>query len=401
MSCVPPPTGPTFLGSTLANLDCQAQSIGEAGYQALASPGSPLSIALTALLAIFVATIGLRFLSGRPLGVDEWISAALKVGFVLVLAASWPAYKTIVYDVVLKAPAELFGSIGKASALPGSEGGLTARLQGVDNGITALVVAGSGNLDIASRRPAGAVVMPVSDDTALGYGKTLFVSSIIGSFGTVRLAGALFLALAPLFAGFLLFEATRFLFFGWLRSLIAVAIGSLGLAIVLGVELAIIEPWLSQVLALRAAKVATLSAPFELLAMTLAFSLAMLGVFAFALRIAFASAAITKIQAVIERSAGSSQNETAIWRSTSPESSDTVGERTRAQMIAQSLRHTFNRDAQGMMGASAASGAPNRTPETSPARGAVEPAPHIPLGRSYQGVSRRVTNQSLKRKPII
>jgi type IV secretion system protein VirB6 len=401
MSCVPPPTGPGFLGSTLANLDCQAQIIGEAGYQALASPGSPLSLALTALLAIFVATIGLRFLSGRPLGVDEWISAALKVGFVLVLAASWPAYKTVVYDIVLKGPAELFGSIGKASALPGSEGGLTARLQGVDNGITALVVAGSGNLDIASRRPAGAVVLPIGDDTALGYGKTLFVSSIIGSFGALRLAGGLFLALAPLFAGFLLFEATRFLFFGWLRSLIAVAIGALGLAIVLGVELAIIEPWLSQVLALRAARVATLSAPFELFALTLAFSFAMLGVFAFALRIAFASAMVTKIQAVIERSASSSQNEPAIWRSTPAETSDSLGERTRAQMIAQSLRQTFNPAAQGMMGSSGGGGAPSRTPETAAGRGTTGTAPYVPLGRSYHGASRRVTTQSLKRKATL
>jgi type IV secretion system protein VirB6 len=88
------------------------------------------------------------------------------------------------------------------------------------------------------------------------------VSSIIGSFGLLRLAGGLFLALAPLFAGFLLFEATRFLFLGWLRALIAVALGSVGIAIVLGVELAIIEPWLTQVLSLRTARITTLAAPF-------------------------------------------------------------------------------------------------------------------------------------------
>ena len=298
MSCAAPPTGLGFLSGTLANLDCQAQTIGEAGYQVLASPGSPLSLALTALLAIFVAIIGIRFLSGRPLGAGEWISAVLKAGFVLALATSWPAYRTVVYDIVLKAPTEISGSIGRSAALPGSDGGLASRLQAADNGIMALVVAGSGRLDTASRRPADAVPPPLADDTALGIGKTLFVSSIIGSFGLLRLAGGIFLALAPLFAGFLLFEATRFLFFGWLRSLIAIAISSLGLAVVLGVELAIIEPWLSQVLALRAARIATLSAPFELLALTLAFSLTMFGVFALSLRISFASAAVTKVHAI-------------------------------------------------------------------------------------------------------
>ena len=71
MSCAALPTGSGFLAATLSNLDCQAQTIGEAGYQALASPGSPLSLAITVLLAIFVAVIGLRFLAGKPLAVDE------------------------------------------------------------------------------------------------------------------------------------------------------------------------------------------------------------------------------------------------------------------------------------------------------------------------------------------
>jgi type IV secretion system protein VirB6 len=399
MSCVAPPTGSGFLAATLANFDCQAQTIGEAGYQALASPGSPLSLALTALLAIFVAIIGFRFLAGRPYGVDEWIAAALKIGFVLVLAASWPAYRTVVYDVVLKGPAEISGSIGRASALPGSDGGLGLRLQGVDNGIMALVESGSGRLDVSARRPEGAVAPPLSDDTTLGWGKTLFVSSIIGSFGLLRLGGGIFLALAPLFAGSLLFEATRFLFFGWLRSLIAIAIGSTGLAIVLGAELVIIEPWLSQVLAMRAAKVAALSAPFELLALTLAFSLAMLGVFALSLRIAFASPIVTKVQAVIERAAQSFQGEIVSARPAISDRSDSLSEQSRAQTIAQSMRQTINREGQI---AAAMSGGPGSSPSRAVLSGntrqAADTRQQIPLGRSYPSPSRRVSNQTFNRK---
>jgi type IV secretion system protein VirB6 len=400
MTCAPPPTGSGFLAATLANLDCQAQAIGEAGYQALASPGSPLSLALTALLAIFVAIIGFRFLTGRALAVDEWVSAALKIGFVLALAASWPAYKAVVYDVVLKGPAEISGSIGRASALPGSDGGLTARLQGVDNGIMALVEAGSGRLDLSARRTDGNVAPPLSDDTTLGWGKTLFVSSIIGSFGLLRLGGGIFLALAPLFAGFLLFEATRFLFFGWLRALIAIAIGSIGLAIVLGVELALIEPWLSQVLALRAGRIATLSAPFELLALTFAFSLAMFGVFALAMRIAFASPVVTKVKAVIERAATSLQGETPTPRAAPPENQEILNEQSRAQLIAQSMRQTINREGQ------ATAALANGSNGTSPSRAAVTGNPHqtsdndqyVPLGRSYPAPKRRVSNQTFNRK---
>lgn len=397
MSCIAPATGPAFLGGTLTNLDCQAQTIGEAGYQALAGPGSPLSFTLTALLAIFVAIIGVRFLTGRPLGVDEWVSGGLKVGFVLALTASWPAYRTVVYDVVLKGPAEISGSIGRASALPGSEGGLTARLQGVDNGIMALVAAGSGRLDISSRTPEGAVAPPLADDTALGWGKTLFVSSIIGSFGLLRLGGGLFLALAPLFAGFLLFEAARFLFFGWLRSLIAIAIGSVGLAVLLGVQLAIIEPWLGQVLALRAARIATLSAPFELLALTFAFALAMIGIFALSMRVAFASALAMNVQAVIERVAQGLQGDAVSRQSTFSSANDNLAERTRAQEIAQSLRQWGQRGEQAGMGSSGGS-APNRASLAVANRSANDTDRPVPLGRSYPAPSRRVGAQTLKRK---
>jgi type IV secretion system protein VirB6 len=398
LSCAAPPTGSGFLAATLANLDCQAQTIGQAGYQALASPGSPLSLALTALLAIFVAIIGIRYLTGRPLAVGEWVGAALKVGFVLTLTASWPAYRTVVYDLVLKGPAEISASIGQASALPGSDGGLAVRLQGVDNGIMALVQAGSGRLGAASGQPTGAIAPPLADDTALGWGKALYVSSIIGSFGLLRLAGGLFLALAPLFASFLLFDATRFLFFGWLRSLIAVALGSIGIAIVLGVQLAIVEPWLLQVLALRAARIATLSAPFELMALALAFSLATLGILVLALRVAFASSVVIKVQAMFERVAQAFQSDAATWRSAPAGTNDNLAERTRAQEVAQSVRQVMNREAPWSAGR-AIGIPPSRDAAIANTQSARENSPHIPLGRSYPAPSRRVSGQALKRKP--
>ena len=286
----------------------------------------------------------------------------------------------------------------RSSALPGSDGGLAARLQGVDNGIMMLVEAGSGRLDVSSQRPAGAVAPPLADDTALGWGKTLFVSSIIGSFGLLRLAGGLFLALAPLFAGFLLFEATRFLFFGWLRSLIAIAISSLGIAIVLGVELAIIEPWLTQVLSLRAARVATLSAPFELLALTLAFALAMFGMLALAVRISFATAAVTKLEAVIERTAQSLQSDFAVPQANPARNRGSSGDASRAQVVAQSVSQSKRRE-NGAIISSGSSALPNRGPMSSGPIARQENNFQTPLGRGYPAASRRVNSQSFKRNP--
>lgn len=396
MSCVAPATGNGFLAATLAHLDCQAQTIGEAGYQALANPGSPLSVAITALLAIFVGVIGIRFMMGRAMDAGEFVGAALKLAFVLALTASWPAYRTVVYDVVLKGPAEIAGSIGQASALPGSEGGLAARLQGVDNAIMLLVKVGSGRLDVTAQN-GDVIAPPMADDTALGWGKTLFVSSILGSFGLLRLTGGLFLALAPFFAGFLLFDATRFLFIGWVRALIAAALGSIGIAIALGVQLAIVEPWLGQVLALRSARIATLSAPFEFLAIALAFAFVMAGMLVMAVRISFASAIGTQVTAIFERGAQNLQSAGAspIEQSRIPTSEQ--AEQSRAQSIAHSVNQMMRRETGA--GASPNAAVPlSRDPLATGRSSRTETSATIPLGRTYHSAPRRINAQALKRK---
>ena len=47
-----------FVATMLNYVDCQAQAIGGGGYQALATPGSTLSLVLTGLLTLFVALFG-------------------------------------------------------------------------------------------------------------------------------------------------------------------------------------------------------------------------------------------------------------------------------------------------------------------------------------------------------
>lgn len=107
MACEAITTGNAFLSSALAHIDCQAQTIGSFGFSALSEPGSPVSQILTALLVIFVAIFGLRLLLGYSTGPRDVVTAVLKVGIVLALATSWPAYRTLVYGTVLHGPAEL------------------------------------------------------------------------------------------------------------------------------------------------------------------------------------------------------------------------------------------------------------------------------------------------------
>src|SRR5207245_10489089 len=57
----------------------------------------------------------------------------------------------------------------------------------------------------------------------------------------------------PFFIAFLMFDSTRSLFEGWVRVLAGAALAAIGVSIALGLELALIEPWLSGILARRMA----------------------------------------------------------------------------------------------------------------------------------------------------
>lgn len=291
--CSAPPNGVGFLSGALDFVDCQAQSIGEAGYLALAEPGSTAALLLSALFTIFIALFGVRLLLNRPLAIGDVVIAAIKIGIVLMLATSWAGFRITAYDLVLKAPAELTQAIGGAASLPGATGGLSGRLQGVDNAILFLTDSGSGRLDPASIRqnlPNDSPPLaraPISDDLALGLGRVVFLSTVIGGLGLTRLAAGFLLALAPLFAGFLLFDATRSLFTGWVRMLAALLIAAFAVSMTLAVELAALEPWLAQVLALRAGRIVASAAPVELLVIALAFAIVTFGMIAVAFKISF------------------------------------------------------------------------------------------------------------------
>src|SRR5690606_8042858 len=117
--------------------------------------------------------------------------------------------------------------------------------------------------------------------------RTVYLGSVIGSLAILRIAGGLLLALAPLMAGLLLFDFAKGLFSGWLRGLVLVAMGSLGITLLLAVEVAVMEPWLVDALGRRSLGYATPNAPTELLALALAFAVAAAGLLVLLGKVAF------------------------------------------------------------------------------------------------------------------
>src|SRR4051812_17964690 len=91
--------GSGFIGSVTSYLDCQSQNLGSGAWVALAAPGSSLTLLLTGLFTIFIALIGYRLLLGATFTVRDITLSFVKIGAVFALATSWPAYRTLVYDL--------------------------------------------------------------------------------------------------------------------------------------------------------------------------------------------------------------------------------------------------------------------------------------------------------------
>ena len=266
---------PDFISSITRFIDCQSQALGSDAWNAFAQPASTLSIVLSGFLTIFIALIGYRLLLGQIFSVRSATLAMLKIGAVFALATSWPAYRTLVYDVVVDGPAELVADIGRPSAVPGSDGTLVQRLDATDSQLAQLAVDGVG---IGIRNDVPPPPFAGFNAFALGGSRILYLITAIAGLGMVRAVAGLMLALGPFFIAFLMFDSTRSLFEGWVRVLAGAALAAVGVSIALGFELAILEPWLAGVVARRMAGEDLPTVPVELFVLTCVYTLLVIGV---------------------------------------------------------------------------------------------------------------------------
>lgn len=384
MACPQVVTGSEFLVRTLAHLDCQAQTIGSFGFQSLAERGSLAGIVLGALLAVFIGLYAIRLLFGPGDEPRDLVNAVLKVGIVLTMAISWPAWRTVAYDTVLYGPAEVAAAI-MPSTLPDPRDGFAQRLQNLDTGFATLTVVGSGRGPADTRNDAPVnsfAAVAMDDQTAFGWGRSLYLATTIGSLAALRLAGGLLLALAPLFAGLMLFDLTRGIFSGWLRGLALVALGSLGMTVLLSVQLAVTEPWLADVVQRRTSGLPTPTAPTEMLALTLAFAIATASVLFVLGKVAFQQALSAGRPALARIAAERATREPA---QTVQSSRTLMPVHSRAVAISESVaasvrRETVTADRARSIGALVTSTAAGPAGRAAPAE---------PLGSGYRRTSRR------------
>lgn len=229
-------------------LDCQARALGENGFQALA--GGPVAAGLlSGLVTIFVALIGYRLILGTTPALRDGVTWAVRLGVVLALVTSWPAFQTLIYGVAVDSPGQLAATILPAAGLPAEA--LDDRLQQAYDTIrlgSAYDQQQAADPATQSQVPAGQTAAPQAQplrsslaQPPLPQTASVLVISTTGVTAALRIAIGFLLAVGPLAILSLLFDATLEVFSGWIRALAGAALGVLAAKVVTAVDLVMVE----------------------------------------------------------------------------------------------------------------------------------------------------------------
>lgn len=383
--CSAAPEGAGFIASITSYLDCQAQILGSGGWAALAAPGSTLSVVLTGCLTLFVALTGYRLLLGESLTVRSATLAFVKIGAVVALATSWPAYRALAYDLVVDGPSELVGEIGPAAHIPGSDGTLLERLDAADRSFAQLAILGSGP---ASAEGQAVPPPPFSgfDEFALGGSRILFLLTATASISAVHIVAGVMLALGPFFILFLLFDATRSLFEGWVRVLAGAALAALGISIGLGLELALLQPWLDALVELRKAGGGLAGVPSELLVLVGLFTIIVIALLRASIGAARGFRLGSWIRLAVSAAEPAPSGNPVVGTSAARSGPAVQAEPSRAASIANAVAAMSRREA-----AAASRRVIDRSGRPSLVTGGEgrAPAPFVPAGRTFTHSARR------------
>ncbi|MFL6726269.1 MAG: type IV secretion system protein [Sphingomicrobium sp.] len=220
--------GPAGVADALQKVDCLANDATEVSFGRLFGAHGSFQTALTIILTLYIALLAFNLLTGRSaLRVSVLTPRMMTLGLVLTFATSWMAYQSVVWNLATGAPDEI------ASVLIGSKGSATVLFaQQLDGFFDAITNAAA---NITPPNPAVAAAAPAfaSPANILSIGALIMLLGTVGVLVVCRLALAALLIIGPVFIVLALFEGTRGLFEGWLKSVAMVAFVPL-LTVVMG-----------------------------------------------------------------------------------------------------------------------------------------------------------------------
>jgi type IV secretion system protein VirB6 len=217
--------GPAGVADALQKVDCLATDATAMSFGRLFGAHGSFTTALTIILTLYIALLAFNLLTGRSaLRVSVLTPRMMTLGLVLTFATSWVAYQSVVWNLAIGAPDEV------ASVLVGTKGSATVlfaqQLDGLFGAITDAV--SNINPSVAAATPGLA-----SPANILSIAALIMLLGTVGVLVVCRLALAALLILGPVFIVLALFEGTRGLFEGWLKSVAMFALVPL-LTVVMG-----------------------------------------------------------------------------------------------------------------------------------------------------------------------
>ncbi len=234
-----------FATRLLADTDCQTMGLVERGYAALSQPGGSVSIALTGLMAIAVAFFGYRLLLGRGIALADAIGLTIKLGVVLLIAASWESWQALAYNGLARAPTQVAGDLLAGIGASDPIHSLEQMLDGLAQAAVGYRMRAGIASPLVGGPPAAAAVLNMS--------AVFLTISIVGILVAARVVLAVLLAIAPAMAGLILFDGTRGMAQGWLGAIAAAAIAPLFVLVLAAIEFALMTPMLVRLLNEQAA----------------------------------------------------------------------------------------------------------------------------------------------------
>lgn len=278
------PTGP-FLRAATEAVDCRALAIGEEGYRALSGAGSPLGLAITSLLTIFVALEGYRMVLGAVPSLRASVVTVVKLGFVLALATQWQAYRVVAYEVVVRGPASLVSQLIEPTGVSaGATAGLVDQVETIHQTLDAAARYKPAARGAAPSPPAAsnaaapapaATAPPRFANVAARTAQILLLATSVAGLLSARLVAGVLLGLGPVFIAAALFEPSRGLFVGWVRGLAGALLAAVGSPLVLALEVALIGPQAAVLLRLRDTPDVMPTLPSQVLATAIIFAIVM------------------------------------------------------------------------------------------------------------------------------
>ena len=224
--------GPAGVADALGKVDCLASDATAVSFGRLFGAHGSFQTALTIILTLYVALLAFNLLTGRSaLKVSVLTPRMMTLGLVLTFATSWIAYQSVVWNLATGAPDEI------ASVLVGTKGSATTifaqHLDGVFTALTDAATSATPTAAPAAGVPAVAVPTLASPANILSIAGLILLLGTVGVLVVCRLALAALLIIGPVFIVLALFDGTRGLFEGWLKSVAMFALVPL-LTVVMG-----------------------------------------------------------------------------------------------------------------------------------------------------------------------